>query len=123
MALGHKYFVVENNSTGVASSHKTFHFATLSIVGLIMATDKQVYMGCLHLIAAQCHLKNPSNARMYGKSDPRSSGIAPTFKVVIRLRKQSQQPLHPLIHSVQCFTDTLGKGEVYITTLHVVSPR
>ena len=74
-----------------ALTGKAFHYTytTMSIVGLLMATEKQAYMGCLHLISAQCHLKNPSNARMNGKWDPSSSGIAPTFKVMFRLRKHA----------------------------------
>ena len=73
---------------------KTFHHTTLSIVGLLMATEKQVQVGCLHLITAQCHLRNPSEAWMNSKSNPSSSGIAPTFESM-----QSWQPLCPFNHS------------------------
>ena len=58
---------------------------------------------------------------MNGKSDPSSSGIAPTFKVVISLRKHAVMAAS--IHSSTLYrslhTVSLGKDEVYITSLQV----
>ena len=82
----------------LALTGKSFHYNTLPIVGLLMATEKQAHMGCLHLIPAQCHLKNPSTARMNGKRDPSSSGIAPTFKVMFRLTKHAVTAATPSTH-------------------------
>ena len=84
----------------------------MSFIGLLTATEKQVHLGRLHMRPIQWHLK--SNSR-----------ILESLEKVIPLRRSlhphlqwwleesnvlTGQPLHPIQHALQIFTDTSKEG-------------
>ena len=81
--MGYQYDMPAEMSKDVVISHRQ----NSKTIGLLSATEKQVHMGCLPLISKQCYLKNSSNIRINIKYGTSSIGIAPIFKVVLKLRK------------------------------------
>ena len=66
----------------------------MSLIGLLTATEKQVHLGRLHIRPIQWHLKNNPHLRWWLEE----SNVLPG------------QPLHPLKHALQIFTDASKEG-------------
>ena len=84
----------------------------MSLIGLLTATEKQVHLGLLHMRPIQCHLKN--NWRVpesLEKVIPVPRSLHPHLR---RWLEESNvlpgQPLHPLKHALQIFTDASKEG-------------
>ena len=79
----------------------------MSLIGLLTATEKQVHLGRLHMRPIQWHLKN--NWRV-----PESlEKVIPVPKSLHPLEESNVllgQPLHPLKHALQIFTDASNEG-------------
>ena len=84
----------------------------MSLIGLLTATEKQVHLGRLHMRPIQWHLK--SNWRIPESLEkvialPRSSHPHLQWQL-----KESNvltgQPLHPIQHALQIFTDASKEG-------------
>ena len=84
----------------------------MSLIGLLTATEKQVHLGRLHMRPIQWHLKN--NWRVpesLVKVIPVPNSLHPHLRwwleesIVL-----PGQPLHPLKHALQIFTDTSKEG-------------
>ena len=84
----------------------------MSLIGLLTATEKQVHLGRLHMRHIQWHLKN--NWRLpetLEKTIPIPKSLHPHLEwwleenIVI-----TGQPLHPLAHALQIFTDASKEG-------------
>ena len=84
----------------------------MSLIGLLTATGKQIYLGRLHMRPIQWHLKN--NWRV-----PES--LEKVIPIPSSLHTHLQwwlsednvltgQPLHPIKHALQIFTDALKEG-------------
>ena len=84
----------------------------MSLTGLLTATEKQVHLGRLHMRPIQWHLKN--NWRVpesLEKVIPVPRSLHPHFKWwMVESNMLQGQPLHPLKHAVQIFTDTSKEG-------------
>ena len=84
----------------------------MSLIGLLTATEKQVYLGRLHMRPIQWHLKN--NWRVpesLEKSIPVPRSLHPHLKWWLEESNVLQgQPLHPIKHALQIFTDTSKEG-------------
>ena len=84
----------------------------MSLIGLLTATEKQVHLGRLHMRPIQWHLKN--NWR-----EPESLEKVISIPRSLHLHLQwwvkednilTGQPLHPIKHALQIFTDTSKEG-------------
>ena len=86
--------------------------AVMSLIGLLTATEKQVYLGWLHMRPIQWHLKN--NWRVpesLEKSIPVPRSLHPHLKWWLEESNVLQgQPLHPIKHALQIFTDASKEG-------------
>ena len=84
----------------------------MSLIGLLTATEKQVYLGRLHMRPIQWHLKN--NWRVpesLEKFIPVPRSLHPHLKWWLEESNILQgQPLHPLKHALQIFTDASKEG-------------
>ena len=84
----------------------------MSLIGLLTATEKQVYLGRLHMRPIQWHLKN--NWRVpesLEKSIPVPRSLHPHLKWWLEESNVLQgQPLHPIKHALQIFTDASKEG-------------
>ena len=84
----------------------------MSLIGLLTATEKQVYLGRLHMRPIQWHLKN--NWRVpeaLEKIIPVPRSLHPHLEWWLDEGKVLQgQPLHPLKHALQIFTDASKEG-------------
>ena len=84
----------------------------MSLIGLLTATEKQVHLGHLHMRPIQRHLKN--NWRVpetMEKTIPIPKSLHP--HLVWWLEESNVitgQPLHPLKHALQIFTDASKEG-------------
>ena len=82
------------------------------LIGLLTATEKQVHLGRLHMRPIQWHLKN--NLRVpesLEKVIPIPSLLHPHLKWWLQEDNVLQgQPLHPLKHALQIFTDASIEG-------------
>ena len=81
----------------------------MSLIGLLTATEKQVHLGRLHMRPIQWHLKN--NWRVPETMEK----IIPIPKSHLRWWLEENnvltgQPLHPLNHALQIFTDASKEG-------------
>ena len=83
-----------------------------SLIGLLTATEKQVHLGRLHMRPIQWHLKN--NWRIpesLEKIIPLPRSLHPHLQWWIKESNELQgQPLHPLKHALQIFTDASKEG-------------
>ena len=79
----------------------------MSLIGLLTATEKQVHLGRLHMRPIQWHLKN--NWRVpesLEKVIPVPRSLHPRLKWWLEESNVLPgQPLHPLKHDLQIFTD------------------
>ena len=84
----------------------------MSLIGLLTATEKQVHLGRLHMRPIQWHLKN--NWRVpesLEKVIPIPRSLHPHLKWWLEESNVLPgQPLHPLKHALQIFTDTSKEG-------------
>ena len=84
----------------------------MSLIGLLTATEKQVHLGRLHMRPIQWHLKN--NWRVpesLEKVIPIPSSLHPHLRWWLEESNILQgQPLHPLKHALQIFTDASKEG-------------
>ena len=93
----------------------------MSLIGLLTATEKQVHLGRLHMRPIQWHLKN--NWRV---PESLEKVIAVPRSLHPHLRwwlEESNvlpgQPLHPLKHALQLFTDASKEGWGTHLTEHI----
>ena len=84
----------------------------MSLIGLLTATEKQVHLGRLHMRPIQWHLKN--NWRVpesLEKFIPLPKSLHPHLQWWLEESNVLQgQPLHPIRHAVQVFTDASKEG-------------
>ena len=84
----------------------------MSLIGLLTATEKQVHLGRLHMRPIQWHLKN--NWRVpesLEKIIPIPKSLHPHLKWWLEEDNVvTGQPLHPLEHALQIFTDASREG-------------
>ena len=84
----------------------------MSLIGLLTTTEKQLHLGHLHMRPIQWHLKN--NWRVpesLEKVIPVPKSLHPHLKWRLEESNVSQgQPLHPLKHALQLFTDASKEG-------------
>ena len=84
----------------------------MSLIGLLTATEKQVHLGRLHMRPIQWHLKN--NWRVpesLEKVIPVPRSLHPHLKWWLEESNVLLgQPLHPLKHALQIFTDASKEG-------------
>ena len=84
----------------------------MSLIGLLTATEKQVHLGRLHMRPIQWHLKN--NWRVpesLEKVIPVPRSLHPHLRWWLEESNVLQgQPLHPLKHALQIFTDASKEG-------------
>ena len=84
----------------------------MSLIGLLTATEKQVHLGRLHMRPIQWHLKN--NWRVpesLEKIIPLPRTLHPHLQWWLKEDNVLQgQPLHPVKHALQIFTDASKKG-------------
>ena len=84
----------------------------MSLIGLLTATEKQVHMGRLHMRPIQWHLKNSWRVPETLEKTiliPRS--LHPHLKWWLEESNViTGQPLHPLAHALQIFTDASKEG-------------
>ena len=84
----------------------------MSLIGLLTATEKQVLLGRLHMRPIQWHLKNHwKTPESLEKMIPVPHSLHPHLKWWLEQENVlAGQPLHPLDHSLQIFTDASGEG-------------
>ena len=84
----------------------------MSLIGLLTATEKQVHLGQLHMRPIQWHLKN--NWRVpesLEKIIPLPRSLHPQLQWWLEENNVLQgQPLHPVKHALQIFTDASKEG-------------
>ena len=84
----------------------------MSLIGLLTATEKQVHLGRLHMRPIQWHLKN--NWRVpesLEKVIPVPKSLHPHLRWWLEESNVLLgQPLHPLKHTLQIFTDASNEG-------------
>ena len=84
----------------------------MSLIGLLTATEKQVHLGRLHMRPIQWHLKN--NWRVpesLEKVIPIPSSLHPHLQWWLEEGNVlTGQPLHPIKHALQIFTDASKEG-------------
>ena len=84
----------------------------MSLIGLLTATEKQVHLGRLHMRPIQWHLKN--NWRVPESLEnviPIAKSLHPHLQWWLQEdRVLSGQPLHPIKHALQIFTDASKEG-------------
>ena len=84
----------------------------MSLIGLLTATEKEVHLGRLHMRPIQWHLKN--NWRVpesLEKVIPIPRSLHPHLKWWLEESSVLRgQPLHPLKHALQIFTDASKEG-------------
>ena len=84
----------------------------MSLIGLLTATEKQVHLGRLHMRPIQWHLKNNWRApESLEKVIPVPKSLHPHLRWWLEESNVLLgQPLHPLKHALQIFTDASNEG-------------
>ena len=84
----------------------------MSLIGLLTATEKQVPLGRLHMRPIQWHLKRHWRVpESLGKEIPIPRSLHPHLLWWTKEANVLQgQPLHPLHHAIQIFTDVSKEG-------------
>ena len=84
----------------------------MSLIGLLTATEKQVHLGRLHMRPIQWHLKNHWRVpESLEKIIPLPRSLHPHLQWWLEEDNVLQgQPLHPMKHAVQIFTDASKEG-------------
>ena len=80
----------------------------MSLIGLLTATEKQVHLGRLHMRPIQWHLKNTWRVpESLEKVVPIPRSLHPHLQWWLKEDNVlTGQPLHPIKHALQIFTDT-----------------
>ena len=89
-----------------------FSTGTMSLIGLLTATEKQVHLGRLHMRPIQWHLKrNWRIPESLHKRIPLPRSLHPHLQWWLQEDNVlTGQPLHPLQHALQIFTDASKEG-------------
>ena len=84
----------------------------MSLIGLLTATEKQVHLGRLHMRPIQWHLKNHWRVpESLEKIIPLPRSLHPHLQWWLQEGNVLQgQPLHPIKHALQIFTDASKEG-------------
>ena len=84
----------------------------MSLIGLLTATEKQVHLGRLHMRPIQWHLKNSWHVpESLEKVIPIPKSLHPHLRWwLLEENVLSGQPLHPIRHALQLFTDASKEG-------------
>ena len=84
----------------------------MSLIGLLTATEKQLHLGRLHVRPIQWHLKNNWRVPEYlEKIIPLPRTLHPHLQWWLKEDNVLQgQPLHPVKHALQIFTDASKEG-------------
>ena len=84
----------------------------MSLIGLLTATEKQVHLGRLHMRPIQWHLKNHWRVpESLEKVIPLPRSLHPHLQWWLEESNVLQgQPLHPIKHALQVFTDASKEG-------------
>ena len=84
----------------------------MSLIGLLTATEKQVVSGRLHMRPIQWHLKNHWHVpEVLEKRIPLPRSLYPHLQWWLNEDNVLRgQPLHPLQHALQLFTDASNEG-------------
>ena len=84
----------------------------MSLIGLLTATEKQVHLGRLHMRPIQWHLKNDWRVpESLEKVIPVPKSLHPHLRWWLEESNVLLgQPLHPLKHALQIFTDASNEG-------------
>ena len=84
----------------------------MSLIGLLTATEKQVHLGWLHMRPIQWHLKNNWRVpKTMEKTIPIPNSLHPHLRWWLEESNVlTGQPLHPLKHALQIFTDASKEG-------------
>ena len=84
----------------------------MSLIGLLTATEKQVHLGRLHMRPIQWHLKNHWRVpESLEKVIPLPRSLHPHLQWWLEESNVLQgQPLHPIKHALQVFTDSSKEG-------------
>ena len=84
----------------------------MSLIGLLTATEKQVWAGRLHMKPVQWHLKRHWHVpESLGKIIPIPLSLHPHLDWWLEKSNVLKgQPLHPLQHALQIFTDASNEG-------------
>ena len=84
----------------------------MSLIGLLTATEKQVHLGRLHMRPIQWHLKNNwRTPESLEKVIPIPRSLHPHLQWWLAEKNVlTGQPLHPLKHALQIFTDASKEG-------------
>ena len=84
----------------------------MSLIGLLTATEKQVHLGLLHLRPIQWHLKNNQRVpESLEKIIPIPRSLRPHLQWWLEEDNvHTGQPLHPIKHALQIFTDASKEG-------------
>ena len=86
----------------------------MSLIGLLTATEKQVHLGRLHMRPIQWHLKNKWRVpESLEKVIPIPRSLHPHLQWWLKEDNVlTGQPLHPIKHALQIFTDASKEGRV-----------
>ena len=84
----------------------------MSLIGLLTATEKQVHLGRLHMRPIQWHLKSHwKTPESLEKWIPIPKSLHPHLKWwLVEDNVLQGQPLHPMDHAIQIFTDASKEG-------------
>ena len=84
----------------------------MSLIGLLTATEKQVHLGHLHMRPIQWHLKNSWRIpESLEKVIPIPNSLHPHLQWWLKEHNVlTGQPLHPIKHALQIFTDASKEG-------------
>ena len=84
----------------------------MSLIGLLTATEKQVHLGRLHMRPIQWHLKNNWRVpKSLEKIIPVPRSLHPHLQWWLQEDNVlTGQPLHPIKHALQIFTDASKEG-------------
>ena len=84
----------------------------MSLIGLLTATEKQVWSGRLHMRPIQWHLKRHWHVpESLEKVIPLPHSLHPHLDWWLKESNVLRgQPLHPLQHALQLFTDAVNEG-------------
>ena len=84
----------------------------MSLIGLLTATEKQIHLGRLHMRPIQWHLKsNWRTPESLEKRIPLPRSLHPHLQWWLKESNVlTGQPLHPIQHALQVFTDTSKEG-------------
>ena len=83
----------------------------MSLIGLLTATEKQVHLGRLHMRPIQWHLNNWRVPESLEKVIPIPRSLHPHLQWWLEESNVLQgQPLHPIKHALQIFTDASKEG-------------